>query len=126
MSKTEIDTLIEDEQIQNQKFVCLSFLSPENCESKSTVRGLKIRGSYATYEEACERAKFLRSKDIYHDVYVGEVGKWLPWDSKEKVEEEDYAEKELNSLMKAHKEQIELGKKEMDKRRQEAINSSKK
>ena len=124
MSKS--DSLNEDEVIPNQKFVCLSFLSPENCNSKSTMRGLKIRGVYATYEEACERAKDLRSKDIYHDVYVGEVGKWLPWDNKEKVEEEDYAEKELNTLMKAHKEQIELGKREMEKRRQDAINSTKK
>lgn len=124
-----IDHLTEDDVIPNQQYVCLSFLSPENVESKkdkTTVRGLKIRGVYSTYDQACARAKELREKDIHFDVYVGEVGKWLPWDNKEKVDEENYAEKELNDLMRAHKEQLELSKKEMDKRRQDAINKSKK
>lgn len=126
---SKVDYLTEDKVIPNQRFVCLSFLSPENVDSKKktcTTRGLKIRGVYATYEEACERAKVLREEDIYFDVYVGEVGKWLPWDNKEKVEDENYAEKELNDLMRAHREQLELSKQEVEKRRQEAINASKK
>jgi hypothetical protein len=122
------DLLTEDTPLPKQNYVCLSFLTPERikgCESK-TLHGLKVRGVFNTYEEACEHAKALREKDKDFNVFVGEVGKWLPWDSTEKTEEENYAEKELNDLMKGHKEQIKLGKDELEKRRLEAIESSKK
>jgi len=125
-----VDLLDEDEPIKDQKFVCLSFLSPENIEPSirptSTLRGLKVRGCFDTYEKACERAKELREKDKIFDVFVGEVGKWLPWDNREKVQEENYAEKELNDLMRAHKENQELSRKEMEERKKHAINESKK
>lgn len=122
------DYLEEDEPIKGQNFVCLSFLSPENIDPeirKTTsdhLRGLKVRGVFSTYEDACKHAQALRENDKIFDVFVGEVGKWLPWDSREKVEKEDYAEKELNDLMRAHREQQELSKREIERRRQEAIN----
>jgi hypothetical protein len=122
------DLLTEDTPIPKQNYVCLSFLTPEKikgCESK-TLQGLKVRGVFDTYEEACKHAENLREQDVYFNVFVGEVGKWLPWDSVEKTEDENYAEKELNDLIKGHKEQIELGKKELEKRKKEAVESSKK
>jgi hypothetical protein len=47
---------------------------------KTTVRGVKVRGSYGNYKEACVRAKKLQKEDPAHDVFVGQVGYWLPWD----------------------------------------------
>jgi len=127
-SVVEVDLLEADEPIKDQKFVCLSFISPENLDPKirptSSLRGLKVRGVYSTYEEACAKAKALREQDQIFDVYVGEVGKWLPWDSREHVEEENFAEKQLNDLMRAHKDQQELSRKELEERKQKAINSS--
>ena len=77
----KIDYLTEDKPIVNQKFVCLSFLSPEGI-SNCKIRGLKIRGVYDTYEDATKEAKELRDMDKHFHVFVGEVGKWLPWDPK--------------------------------------------
>ena len=51
----KVDFLKEDEPIHNQNWVCLSFLSPEGIKNCST-RGLKIRGVFATKEEAVKRA----------------------------------------------------------------------
>lgn len=125
-----VDILEEDEQIKDQKYVCLSFLTPENLDPairpKSALRGLKVRGVFDTYEKACAKAKELREKDQVFDVYVGEVGKWLPWDNREQVEDENYAEKELNDLMRAHRENQSLSKKDVEERRKHAINESKK
>jgi len=75
---------------------------------RTTVRGLKIRGAYSTKEEADMRAKKLQKADPDHNIYVGQVGKWLPWDPKpSEVGEQEYAEEQLNTLMKKYKENEE-------------------
>ncbi|NBV14804.1 MAG: hypothetical protein EBS07_12180 [Sphingobacteriia bacterium] len=78
---------------------------------RTTVRGLKVRGVYSTHKEACARAKKLQQNDPAHNVYVGQVGYWLPWDPEpSRVQEQEYAEKELNELMKRYKENQEKRK----------------
>ena len=78
---------------------------------RTTVRGLKVRGVYSTHKEACARAKKLQQNDPLHNVYVGQVGYWLPWDPEpSRVQEQEYAEKELNELMKRYKENQEKRK----------------
>jgi hypothetical protein len=75
---------------------------------QTTVRGLKVRGSYSTQEEAAARAKKLQRNDPVHNIYVATVGKWLAWDpSPNDVADQEYAEDELNTLMKAYKENEE-------------------
>ena len=106
--RTKIDTLVEDPPIPNQTWVLVSFISPEKIKMKSTMRAIKIRGTFSTKESADEYAKKLRQDVEGHfDIYAGEVGKWLPWDSAENVEDNDYAEKELNRLVKNHKEHLD-------------------
>lgn len=121
-----IDHLDEDELIPSQQFVCLSFLSPENIDpsvlknKETTMRGVKIRGVFAKLEDAKEFSVKLREKDPLFNIYVGPVGKWLPWDSTEHTEEENYQEKELNDLMAAYKRNQELSKKDIEQRIKDA------
>merc|ERR1711981_413790 len=75
------DHLEEDLPIPNQEYVCISFMSPD--KHKSTIHGVKIRGVYPNLEQANERAKQLQKMDPLFDIYVGQVGKWLAWDSKD-------------------------------------------
>jgi len=71
----------------------------------TTVRGLKVRGVYDTQKEADFRAKQLRSRDSSHHVFRGQVGAWLPWDpNPDDIADQEYAEDELNTLMKKKKE----------------------
>ena len=71
----------------------------------TTVRGLKVRGVYDTQKEADFRAKQLRSRDPSHHVFRGQVGAWLPWDpNPDDIADQEYAEDELNTLMKKKKE----------------------
>ncbi len=67
---------------------------------QTSTRGLKIRGSYPTQEEAELRCKMLREIDPNHDILVGPVGMWMPWDPEAyKTGRVEYMEEELNQLM---------------------------
>jgi hypothetical protein len=121
---TAIDHLDEDTPIPGQNFACLSFLSPEGIRN-CTTRGIKIRGVYATYEEACARCEELQGIDGNFDVHVAEVGKWGPWDpdpnsSKDQV----YQEKELNDLMKGYKDNLTKAKKMQEQRKGDMIKTA--
>lgn len=148
------DFLEEDKPIQGQKYVCLSFISPENVlddkktfnlyhflkeknpdyaktyaefkedfkyyqednvdtlqdkfdelvDYQTNVRGVKVRGVYDNIKAANIRAKVLQKLDRSFHVYVGQVGYWLPWDpSANNIEDQEYAEPELNRLVKEYK-----------------------
>jgi len=124
-SKTKkIDYLLEDPVLPLQLFVCLSFLSPEGIRNCS-IRGIKIRGAYATLKEAKKRAKELQAIDPDFHVFVGEMGKWLPWDPEpNSIEDQEYSEKELNKLMKKYKQNREKAKKMEYQRKHDKINKA--
>ena len=90
----------------------------------TTVRGLKIRGTYNSHDEAVARSKKLQRIDTLHNIFVGEVGKWLPWDPEpSKIKEQEYAEDELNTLMKKYKEN-EQAREEHHRERREHMRGS--
>jgi hypothetical protein len=106
------DYLTEDPNIPDQKFVCLSFLVPSK-EDQTKLSGIKVRGSFATIEEANAYAKRLRDNDPYFDVFVGEVGKWCPFNpdpSSKMVQNAEYAENELNDIMSNYMQNQERAK----------------
>ena len=84
---------------------------------QTSVRGLKIRGSYPTQEEAEMRCKMLREVDPNHDVYVGPVGMWMPYHPESyKTGRVEYMEDELNQLMQEKTKNESSAKIEFDKR----------
>ncbi len=84
---------------------------------RTSVRGLKVRGVYGTQEEAEMRCKKLREVDPNHDIFVGPVGIWIPWDPDAyKTGRVEFMEEELNQL---HSEKIKnehKAKEEFDRR----------
>ena len=88
---------------------------------QTNTRGLKIRGNFPTLEEAELRCKLLRSNDPSHDVYVGPVGVWMPWNPEAyKTGRVEYMEEELNQLMSEKQKNEVHAKSEFDKRIKEA------
>ena len=72
---------------------------------QTNVRGVKVRGVYSTIKEAQNRAKKLQNLDPNFNVYIGQVGYWLPWDPRpDTVEDQEYAEPQLNTLVQKYKE----------------------
>jgi hypothetical protein len=84
---------------------------------QTSVRGLKVRGVFPTQDEAEMKCKKLREQDPNHDIFVGPVGIWIPWDPDAyKTGRVEHLEEELNAL---HKEKIknqEMAKKEFEER----------
>jgi len=71
---------------------------------RTTVRGVKIRGVFSSSQEAEVRSKKLQKSDTLNNIFVGQVGKWLAWDPEpNQVENQEYAEDQLNDLMKSYK-----------------------
>jgi hypothetical protein len=88
---------------------------------QTSVRGLKVRGVFSSQEEAEQKSKKLREQDPNHDIFVGPVGVWVPWDPDAyKTGRVEHLEEELNAL---HKEKIkneEMAKKEFEERVRES------
>ena len=88
---------------------------------QTNVRGLKIRGTFPTQEEAEARAKMLREYDPNFDVYVGPVGVWMPWEPDAyRTGNVQYLETQLNDLMSNKKKNEEKAKEYFDSRVKES------
>ena len=71
---------------------------------QTSVRGVKVRGVYDSYKEAEIRSKFLQRSDSKFDVFIGQVGYWLPWHPDvNKISDQEHMNDELNTLMKEYK-----------------------
>ena len=83
----------------------LEALYTEKVEFQTNVRGVKVRRVFADLQEAQTFAKVLQRRYPRDNLYIGKVGAWLPWDpSEHMMPEVEYAEKELNELMRKYKE----------------------
>jgi hypothetical protein len=101
--ETTIQENFETFMFKNRKRLEDEFFAKNNF--RTTMRGLKVRGSYDTYAEAAARAKTIQKLDPSFNVFVGQVGFWLPWDpAPSEIQNQEYAEDQLNTLMKNYKE----------------------
>ena len=93
----------------------------------TSMRGVKVRGVYGNTKEAELKAKKLQTKDKYHNIYMGEVGKWTPWDpSPNEVKDQEYNNEQLNTLMKKYKDNEDAREKFVTEQRQELSRGAKK
>jgi len=119
-----IDQLTEDPVIPNQLWCCISFISPETLKN-CNFRGIKVRGVYATKEEATKRAEYLQKIDPDFNIYVGEVGKWLGWDpDPNTIDDQVYREKKLQDIMDNYKKSREKAKILEEERKREMLEES--
>ena len=93
----------------------------EKHEFQTSTRGLKVRGVFATQGEAELRCKLLREVDPNHDIYVGQVGMWVPFHPEAyKTGRVEYMEETLNQLMSDKKKNEDNAKQDFEKRVREA------
>jgi len=134
ISKTDIQDKYQTFLMKNEKDLDTEFT--EKVEFRTNVRGVKLRRVFGNLEECQMFTKVLQRRFPRDNLYIGKVGCWLPWDPSENVMPEvEYAEKELNEMMRKYKEnevnkdiffderkneKIEDQKKENAKRRAEA------
>jgi len=115
-----VDNLYEEFLINNKVEITKAF--DESVDFKTSMRTVKVRGTYDTLREAKYRAKCLQKKDKSFDVFVGQVGFWLPWDpSSLEVKDQEYTNTELNTLMKKYKENKDYRDEVFEKQKDERI-----
>lgn len=101
--KTDVQEKWEVFLLKNEKDLEEQF--SEKVGFRTNVRGVKVRRIFANLEECQTYAKVLQRKYPRDNLYIGKVGCWLPWDpSEHMMPEVEYAEKELNELMRKYKE----------------------
>lgn len=90
--------------VPGQLFACLSVVGPE-APQKNDKFGIKIRGAFATREEAANHAKRLQKEDATFDIYVVDMYKWLliPPDPT-KIEDVHYTNERLEEIMTGYRE----------------------
>ena len=116
-------TTIEDEYktFIDQKEDELQKKYNEICEFQTNTRGIKVRGVFESQEEAELKCKSLREIDPNHDVYVGQVGLWMPFHPEAyRTGKVEYLEKELNELMAQKRHNDEVSKEEFKTRVKES------
>jgi 5'(3')-deoxyribonucleotidase len=121
------------EDLQEQ----FKFYKGTNCDSletefhkeqnyRPTIRGIKVRGVFDTLKEAQVRSEVLKKMGDKFDIYVAQVGCWCPWSPNPgDLEDQQYAETSLNTLMMKYKENIEAKDTEFDKRKEAKMNQIK-
>ena len=116
VTKTKIAEAFDDFLYKNKTKLESEFHAQNDFQT--TIRGLKVRGVYGNPKEAELKAKKLQNKDKYHNILVGDVGKWLPWDPEpHEVAEQEYAQDELNTLMRKYKENEDNREKYFEERK---------
>ena len=117
INKTKIAEAYDDFMYTNKTKLEEEFYALN--EFRTSMRGVKVRGVYNNTKEAELKAKKLQQKDKFHNIFMGEVGKWTPWDpSPHEVQDQDYNNDQLNTLMKKYKDNEDSREKFFEERTQ--------
>lgn len=99
----------------------------EKNDFRTSVRGIKVRGSFDTVKEAQNRAEVLKRMGDKFDIYVAQVGCWCPWSpNPNDLENNEYMETQLNTLMKKYNDNMTLRDEFFEQRKQEKIDQARK
>jgi len=81
----------------------------EHNDFQTCIRGLKVRGVFDTIQEAKTRSEKLRKlENNKFSIFIAQVGCWCPWSpNPEHIENQEFAETQLNTLMKKYQENQE-------------------
>ena len=107
--------------VPGQIFACLSIVGPD-CPQKNEKFGIKIRGCFATRDEAASHAKRLQKEDATFDIYVVDMYKWLliPPD-REKIDDVHYNNEKLEELMTNYRENQTQATRMFEERKREMM-----
>jgi len=89
--------------VPGQLFACLSFVGPD-MPQKNEQLGMKIRGCFASRDDAANHAKRLQKEDALVDIYVVDMYKWLlipP--QRDQIDDVHYQNDKLEEIMTKYK-----------------------
>jgi hypothetical protein len=103
----ELSLMKSEIKVPHQEYMVASFVGPQ-CRQKTESCGIKVWGVFETIEQSQKWAKYINStvENQDFDVYVLEMYTWclIPPDPKA-IENQEYHDNRLNSLIRQHKAQ---------------------
>lgn len=103
--------------VPGQLYALVSFVSPDGAQKNSQC-GMKIRGCFATAEEARAHVSRLQKYDPTCDIYLVDMYKWLlipP--TPDMIDNHEYQEEYLNNLMAEYRKSQEAAKVAFEERK---------
>lgn len=92
---------------------------------QTSIRGIKVRGTFDTIDEAKSRSEFLKKIDNKFDIFIGQVGCWCPWSpNPNDLQDQEFGETQLNTLMKKYKENMDNKDEVFEERKQAAMKAN--
>lgn len=107
--------------VPGQIYACLSVVGPTTPQRNDKF-GIKIRGAFATKDEAANHAKRLQKEDATFDIYVVDMYKWLliPPDPTV-IDDVHYTNEKLEELMSGYKENQAMAAKMFQERKRDMM-----
>lgn len=107
------DSVLDDDYITvpGQLFALVSFVGPSGTSQRNDKFGMKLRGCFASKEEAHSHVRRLQQVDKLTDIYLVDMYKWLliPPDPNA-IDDHQYQESFLNDLIQGYRESQHLAK----------------
>ena len=107
--------------VPGQLFACISFVGPD-LPQKNEKLGMKIRGCFATRDEAASHAKRLQKEDAIVDIYVVDMYKWLlipP--ERDQIQDVHYQNEKLEEIMTKYRENQTAAASMFEKRKRDMM-----
>ena len=107
--------------VPGQLYACVSFVGPD-MPQKNEKLGMKIRGCFASRDEAASHAKRLQKEDALVDIYVVDMYKWLliPPD-RDQISDVHYQNEKLEEIMTKYRENQSAAAAMFEKRKRDMI-----
>jgi hypothetical protein len=116
-----VDHLDEDiVQCGDLRYALISFVTKDGKQrlDAGDKLGLKIRGAFSTKPEADAHIKRLMKADNLFDIYLVDMYKWLLLPAPEQIDDVQYQETYLNTMLSEYKESQALAKQHFQERKQ--------
>jgi hypothetical protein len=105
--------------VPGQLYCVLSIVGPTGTNQRNDKFGLKIRGCFASVDEARSHVKRLQQTDPVMDIFVADMYKWLliPPDVNA-IDDQEFQESFLNDLIKGYRENQVAAKQHFNERKE--------
>lgn len=120
MTTKHVDHLDEDiVHCGDLRYALISFVTKDGKQrlDAGDKLGLKIRGAFSTKPEADAHIKRLMKSDNLFDVYLVDMYKWLLLPAPQQIDDVQYQEEYLNTMVSEYKESQALAKQHFQERK---------
>ena len=112
----------DEEKLSGQNYALISIVSPESGQKAENIC-LKIKGVFASLDEANKHAEMLQKLDATFDIFVVEMYSWLLVPPDSSLIEQKHVDQKLNEIIGGHRESQLKAKEYFNERKRELMDN---